>query len=145
MGNFSDIVHGLPEDREVMEELTTLTDNFIESVKATHPQKYTNFMQQIKSISIAHHFDEHSLKEALQPVGTHINHEESTKLAEVEFEVNFNKEPFNKCDFNFIMNYMYHLFHHVYKDNWAEYAKLALSWMDTNHGKAKTFYEKMFK
>jgi hypothetical protein len=145
MGNYSDIVHSLPEDRDVMEELTTLTDTFIESVKATHPQKYTNFMQQLKGISTSHHFDEHSLKEALQHVGTYINHEESSKLAEVEFAVDFHKEPFNKCDFNFIMNYMYHQFHHLYNDNWAEYVKLALSWLDVNHGKAKTFYEKLFK
>ena len=142
MGQYKEMVHKLPEDREIMEMLTDITDNFVESVKITQPQKYANLINKMKEISEEGHFTKDHLE--------HIDHghfstDFTTKLAEEIYEIDFTKEHFNEYDFNFIMNEMHKLFHPVYHDKNEHYAELAIAWLDHNKGKAYKYYEKMYK
>ena len=114
MGQYKEIVYHLPEDKEVMEELTTLTDNFVETVKITHPQKYNSFIDQIKKLHTEHHFTSETLAEAYAHVAPHFNLEHTNKIAREEFEITFAKEPFNEYDFNFIMNEEYKIYNSLY-------------------------------
>ena len=144
MGKYKEIVYTLPEEREVMETLTDLTDTFVESVKLTHPQKYNSFLDSVKQLHSHHHFDDMLLKESRHHVHEHYTLVHSNKLAQEEFEVEFSKEPFNQYDFNFILNEMHKMYHNLYNDDVTKYAELALSWLDHNNGKAKKYYEKMY-
>ena len=50
MGKYKDIVYTLPEEREIMEQLTDITDSLVESVRVTHPQKYSNFIMEVQKL-----------------------------------------------------------------------------------------------
>lgn len=145
MGQYKELVYHLPEEREVMEELTTITDNFVETVRLTHPQKYNNFIEQVKKLHTSHHFTKETLEEAHKHVEPHYTIEHTNKVAREEFDITFSKEPFNEYDFNFVMNEKYKIYCSVYGDNTNTYAELALAWLDHNHGKAMKYYQKVYK
>ena len=144
MGKFKDIVHKLPEDREVMEELTDLTDEFVESIKVTHPQRYSNFIEKIKKLCDMGHFTEDILMEIKETMDDHYSLEDTTKYATETYEIDFDKESFNQYDLNFIMNEMYRLFHTIYQDDTDKYAELSLAWLDYNKGKAYWYYTNLY-
>ena len=144
MGKYKDLVSKLPEEREIMEHLTIITDEFVESVRMAHPQKYNNFITEVQNISTKHHFNEEKLHEAYKHVGNHFNVEDTTRVAKEEFEIDFTKEAFNHYDFNFIMNEMYKTYCNVYQNETTRYAELALAWLDVHDGKVMKYYEKMY-
>ena len=140
MGKYKEIVHKLPEDREVMEMLTDITDEFIESVKVTQPQKYSTLMNKLKALCECGHFTKEKYEELEDG---HWTVEDTTNYAKEAYEVDFDKESFNEYDFNFIMNEMYKVFYPVYQDDVSKYAELTLAWLDYNHGKAYDYYIKL--
>ena len=145
MGKFKELVHKLPEEREVMESLTDMTDDFIESIKVTHPQKYNTFIDKIKTLSSWGHFTEDSFNEAKEALDDHYTLEDTTKFAKENYEIDFDKEYFNEYDFNFIMNEVYRLYHAIYQEDTEKYAELTLAWLDYNRGKAYCYYKKLYK
>lgn len=144
MGKYKELVHKLPEEREVMEELTDMTDEFIESIKITHPQKYHNFVDKIKSLSDKGHFTEDLLHEIKEKRDDHYSLDDTTTFAKESYEIDFDKESFNEYDFNFIMNEMYNMFNPIYQDETEKYAELTLAWLDYNKGKALKYYKKLY-
>ena len=144
MGKYKELVHKLPENKETMEFLTDLTDEFVESVRLTHPQKYTNFIEEIKEISSKHHFNEDKLKESEKHVNRYFDIIDSTNHAKEDFDIDFTKESFNKYDFNFILNEMYKTFCNVHGDDMNKYIELSLAWLDQHDGKAMDYYRKMY-
>ena len=143
MGKYKELIHKLPEERETMELLTDITDEFVESVKITQPQKYANLMNKLKALATTGHFT----KEIVESINDnwHWTVEDTTNYVKQTYEVNFDKEPFNEYDFNFVMNDMYKLYYPVFQDDTAKYAELTLAWLDQNNGKAYCYYEKMYK
>lgn len=145
MGKYSDLIHQLPEERDIMEELTALTDEFVESIKITHPQKYNNFIEKIKKLGHHNHFDENTINEIKDIMNVHWSVDDTTNYAVEAYEINFDKENFNEYDFNFIMNEMYDTFNAVFQDETNKYAELSLAWLDKNKGKAYCYFEKLYK
>lgn len=145
MGKYKELVHQLPEEKEVMEHLTDITDVFVESIKVTHPQKYSNFIQEIKKISSHNHFDEESIMDAKPHMSEKFKIEETNKMAVEMFDIDFEKESFSKQDFYYILNEMYCQFSNVFGEDKSKYGELALAWLDKNDGKAKVYFEKMYK
>ena len=142
MGKYKEMIYKLPEEREVMELLTDITDNFVESIKVTQPQKYANLINRLKELTSEGHFTKEHL-EGIDHVHYSLDH--TTKIAEETYEVDFTKECFNEYDFNFTMNEMHKLFHSVFHDDHHKYAELSISWLDHHKGKALQYYEKMYK
>lgn len=145
MGKYSEIIHQLPEEKEVMEKLTELTDAFVESVKMTHPQKYNSFIEKIKKLHDDNHFDAETIETLKDELHAHWSVEDTTNYAKETYEIDFDKENFNEYDFNFIMNEMYRNFNVVFQDETSKYAELSLAWLDKNKGKALCYYEKLYK
>ena len=146
MGKYKEWVHKLPEKQEVMEKLTDITDEFIETIKVIHPQKYNIFMDKVKQLYDEGHFTEEHLKHAKEITGDdHFSLEDTTKYAKEAYEIDFDKESFNEYDFNFIINEMYKIFNPIYKEEMDKYTELALAWLDYNSGKAFWYFEKMYK
>ena len=146
MGAYHDIVHKLPEEREVMEKLTDMTDEFVESVRLTHPQKYNNFIDKVKKLQSHNHFSKESLEEAYKHENIEQLHsvEDTTNYAKKEFEIDFSKENFNQYDFNFIMNETSRIYSSIYNKDMNKLAELTLAWLDYNHGKAYHYYKKLY-
>lgn len=144
MGKYKDMVYKLPEEREVMEHLTNITDEFVESVRVTHPQKYASFIEEVRSISSKHHFNKDTLEEAKRHVGNYFSLDVTSKFAKEEYEVDFSKENFNEYDLNFMMNEMYKTYNNVYQNDTHKYAELTLAWLDRYNGKAVKYYNKMY-
>lgn len=146
MGKYKEWVHKLPEKQEIMEKLTDITDDFVESIKITHPQKYNNFLDKVKQLYDEGHFTEDNLIKAKEITGNdHFTLEDTTKYAKEAYEINFDNESFNEYDFNFIVNEMYSLFHPIYKEEMDKYTELALAWLDHNAGKTFWYFKKLYQ
>lgn len=146
MGAYKDLVHKLPEEREVMEHLTDVTDEFVESVKITHPQKYNNFIEKLKKIHSHNHFTKEYLQEIYlsENMEQYYSLDDTTKYAKEEFEIDFTKESFNEYDFNFAMNETHKVYKSIYNKDMNKCTELALSWLDYNNGKALAYYKKLY-
>ena len=144
MGKYKDIVYTLPEEKEIMKQLTDITDSLVESVRVTHPQKYSNFIVEIQKLKHINHFDDMLLKESQQYVPLHFSLQTTNKMSHDHFEIDFSKESFNEYDLNFITNDMYYHFSNMYQTEPHKYMELALSWLDKHEGKAKNYYERMY-
>ena len=146
MGTYKDLVYNLPEEKEIMEELTIITDDFVESVKVTHPQKYNLFIEKIKNIKSTNHFNKESLEEAYKDGHIHQNYslQDSNTYAQKELDIDFSKEPFNEYDLNYIMNYHYHNYNDIYNNDVNKIAELTLAWLDHHNGKAMWLYNKLY-
>lgn len=142
MGKYKDWVHKLPQHKDTMIHLTDITDEFVEAVKITHPQKYTALISKLEKLCSEGHFTKEEL-EKLHDL--YFSIEDTTNYAKETYEIDFDKEQFNKYDFNFIMNEMYKIFNSLYHQDKSKYAELTLSWLDYNEGKAYTYFEKMYK
>ena len=144
MAKYKELVHTLEQEKEIMEILTDLTDEFVESVRVTHPQKYNAFIEKVTKLACKNHFNQETLKEVNNYVLQCYSVEDTTKYAQEEFEIDFNKECFNKYDFNFTINHIYHLFSSIYGKDMNKYTELSLAWLDHYHGKAYKFFVKNY-
>ena len=144
MGKYKDLVHSLPEEREIMERLTDITDTLVESVRVTHPQKYSTFIMEVQNLKHMNHFNDALLKQSYHHVPAHFTLITTNKMATDNFDIDFAKESFNEYDLNFVTNEMYQHFSNMYQDTPHKFMELALSWLDKHEGKAKHYYEKMY-
>ena len=146
MGIYSELVHKLPEEKEIMEQLTIITDDFAETVKISQPQKYNMFIEKVKHLHSNNHFSKETLDDAYKH--KHIEQiypvDVTTNFVTKEFDVDFSKEHFNEYDLNFIMNDMHKNFGSMYNNDTAKLAELTLTWLDTNHGNAYKYYHKLY-
>lgn len=142
MGMYRDLVLALPEETELMHELTNLTDEFVESIKVTHPQKYNMFMDKIKGIHSHNHFTEEKLEEVYSngELEEYYKLEHTTNLANKEFDIDFSKERFNEYDFNYIMNYHHNVYKTMHNKDVHKCAELTIAWLDSHDGKAMWFH-----
>ena len=145
MAVYKDLVYSLPEEKEIMQELTLITDEFVESIKVTHPQKYNNFIEKVKAIKSHNHFTKECLQEVYKhgKMEEHYKLEDTTNYAQKEFDIDFSRESFNIYDFNYIMNYHYHMYKSIHAKDTNKLAELSLAWLDQHNGKAFWFYEKI--
>lgn len=144
MGKYKELVHKLPEERKTMEDLTDITDEFIETIKITHPQKYNTFIEKVQVLLDEGHFTEEKLMEVKETSHDRFTVEDTTKYAKEGYEIDFSQECFNEYDFNFIMNEMYCIFKTIYHEEMDKYTELSLSWLDHFKGKALWYYEKLY-
>ena len=145
MAVYKDLVHSLPEEREIMETLTDLTDEFIDSIKGSFPQKYTTFIDKVKHLKIPNHFTKDSLEEVYMNgiMEEHYLLEDTNNYAQKEFEIDFSKEHFNCYDFNYMMNYHYCIYKNIHNPDINKLAELTLTWLDHYNGKALWFHNKL--
>ena len=142
MGMYKELVLALPEEYDVMHELTDMTDEFIESIKVTHPQKYNMFMDKVKTIKSHNHFTKEYLEEVYSHglLDEYYKLEHTTNYAHKEFDIDFSKEPFNEYDFNYMMNYHHNVYKSMHNKDVNKCAELTLAWLDSNNGKAMWFH-----
>lgn len=139
---YKEIVEKLPQETKTMQKLAQITDEFVESVKTTLPQKYADFIQKVQKLADGHHFTDQTLMDSYNHIPCHYDLDDTKRLA-CDFEIDFTKEIFNKYDFNYAINLMYHTFKALYCEEHNKYVELALAWLDTDCGKAWKHYKKI--
>lgn len=145
MAMYKDLVYSLPEERDIMEKLTVITDDFVESIKVTHPQKYNAFMDKVKGIKSSNHFSKDNLEEVYKNghLEEHYKLEDTNNYAQKEFDIDFSKESFNQYDLNYMMNYHYSVYKSIYNNDINKLAELTLAWLDQHDGKAMWYHNKL--